>query len=501
MLPFAAAMGRSFDPQILARVQGIGLADLFSALGDLEQRGIFRATGPGVYDFSHDLIRQAAYQQLSEPRRRLVHLQLARVLSGWPDPDGDLCGDLAHHAALGGDSETAARAYLAAAQRCVRLFAWGEASELCRRGIEQLPRLDRATRLHLHVELIGVEVMGKPSAQRAREIDVELLRALTAAEEAGLHKDAVRGYYLRSVVQFRSENAGGAAETSWRAVTAGRSADAITAARSQAEAGRCLILIEREIGKAKELLEGAHAVLVNDQDDLMLTWGLGLLKRYTGESEEATRRLHQAAVLARRIDSHWEETECLRALTLLALEQDDVPSARALCPLLMALAVKMGEGSERPIAEALESLARVLQGDGAAEDALDFALGRVRDADAKGMLATVLNFAAEHDLARGRLVRARGRATEALAAAQAVERQNQVAIARASLARVAIRAREGQSAHAELEPLRLDLEIPFALSAHARNAVERALRELDGSPPARAENRAKIFHPTSSRSR
>ena len=135
LLPFAAAMGRSFDPQILARVQGIGLADLLSALGDLEQRGIFRAAGPGVYDFSHDLIRQAAYQQLSEPRRRLIHLQLARVLSGWPDPDGDWAGDLAHHAALGGDSETAARAYLAAAQRCVRLFAWGEASELCRRGI------------------------------------------------------------------------------------------------------------------------------------------------------------------------------------------------------------------------------------------------------------------------------------------------------------------------------------------------------------------------------
>jgi|SRR5450631_2433210 len=280
-----------------------------------------------------------------------------------------------------------------------------------------------------------------------------------------------------------------------------RSADAITAARSQAEAGRCLILIEREIGKAKELLEGAHAVLVNDQDDLMLTWGLGLLKRYTGESEEATRRLHQAAVLARRIDSHWEETECLRALTLLALEQDDVPSARALCPLLMALAAKMGEGSERPIAEALESLARVLQGDGAARTRLISRSGRVRDADAKGMLATVLNFAAEHDLAHGRLRRARGRATEALAAAQAVERHNQVAIARATLARVAIRAREGQSADAELEPLRLDLEVPFALSAYARNAVERALRELDGSPPARAENRAKIFHPTSSRSR
>jgi DNA-binding SARP family transcriptional activator/energy-coupling factor transporter ATP-binding protein EcfA2 len=500
LLPFAAAMGRSFDPQILARVQGIGLSDLFSALGDLERRGIFRAAGPGVYDFSHDLIRQAAYQQLSEPRRRLVHLQLARVLSAWPDPDGDLAGDLAHHAALGGDSETAARAYLAAAQRCVRLFAWGEASELCRRGIEQLPRLDRGTRLHLHVELLGAEVMGKPSAQRAREIEVELLRALTAAEEAGLHRDAVRGYYLRSVVQFRSENAGGAAETSWRAVTAGRSADAVTAARSQAEAGRCLVLLEREIGKAKELLEGAHAILLNDQDDLMLTWGLGLLKRYTGEPEEATRRLHQAALLARRIDSHWEETECLRALTLLALEQGDVESARALGPLLLELAVKMGEGSERPIAEALVSLVRVLQGDGSAEEALDFALGRVRDADAKAMLATVLNFAAECDFVHGRFERACERATEALVAAQAVGRHNQVAIARATLARLAMRTSERKNSHAQLDPLRSDLEVPFALSAHARNAVERALRECDEPLAERAQTRAKISRQTSSRS-
>ena len=493
-------MGRSFDPQILARAHGIGLADLLSALGDLERRGIFRATGPGVYDFSHDLLRQAAYQQLSEPRRRLVHLQLARVLSNWPDPDGDLSGDLAHHAALGGDSETAARAYLAAAQRCVRLFAWGEASELCRRGIEQLLRLDRATKLHLHIELLGAEVMGKPSPQRVREIDVELLRALTAAEEAGLHKDAVRGYYLRSVVQFRSENAGGAAETSWRAVTAGRSADAITAARSQAEAGRCLVLIEREIGKAKELLEGAHAVLVKDQDDLMLTWGLGLLKRYTGEPEEATKRLRQAALLARRIDSHWEETECLRALTLLALEQGDVESARAFCPLLLELAVKMGEGSERPIAEALESLAGLLLGDRAAEKSFEAAVGRVRDADAKAMLATVLNFAAGHDLAQGRFARARDRATMALAAAQAVERHNQVAIARATLARLAIRARERSSASAHLDSLRSELAIPFALSAYARNAVALALRELDGPLAERRQTRAKISRPSSSRS-
>jgi predicted ATPase/tRNA A-37 threonylcarbamoyl transferase component Bud32 len=480
LLPFAAAMGRSFDPQILARVLDMPLADLFSALGDLERRGVFRVSGPGSYDFFHDMIRHAAYHQLSEPRRRLVHLQLARVLSNWPDPNGELTSDLAYHAALGGDSEMAAHAYLAAANRCLRLFAWGEASELCRRGIQQLPHLDRSTRLHLEIELLGVEVMGKPSVERAREIELELLRALTEAEESGLHKDAMRGYYLRSVVQFRSENVGGAAETSWRAVTAGRSADALTAAHSQAKAGTCLVLLEREIGKAKDLLEGAQVVLLNEQEDLMLNWGLGLLKRFMGEPEEATRLLRLSAALARRIDSHWDETECLRALTILALEQGDFASARALCPLLLELSAKMGEGSERPIAEALDSLARVLDGDATAEEALEDALGRVRDADAKAMLSSVLNFSADNDLTRGHFKRAEDRATEALEAAQAVERNNQAAIARATLARLSIRAADPNGAHSHLNPLRAELAVPFALSAHARNAVERALREIEG---------------------
>jgi len=381
----------------------------------------------------------------------------------------------------------------------VRLFAWGEASELCRRGIEQLARLDRATRLHLHVELLGVEVLGKPSPARARDIELELVRALTAAEEAGLHADAVRGYYLRSVLQFRSENATGAAETSWRSVQAGRSGDALTAARSQAEAGRCLLLLEREIAKAKDMLEGAHAVLQAEQDDLMLNWGLGLLKRYLGEPEEAARLLRLSALLAQRMESHWEQTECLRALTILAFEQGDFASARALCPLLLELAAKMGEGSERPIAEALDSLARVLDGEAAAAPGLEAALGCVRIADAKAMLATVLNFAADHDLACGHFERAKVRATEAVAAAEAVERNNQVAIAKAILARLAMRAADRNGARAQLDPLRAELAVPFSLSLHARKAVERALREFEESSQGKLESRVKTRRPISSR--
>jgi predicted ATPase/DNA-binding SARP family transcriptional activator len=481
LLPFAAALGRSFDPRILARVLDRPAVEFFSALGELERRGVLRAAGPDAYDFSHDLVRQAAYQRLSEPRRRLIHLQLARVLASWEDPDGELKNDLAHHAALGGDSETAARAYLAAADRSMRLFAWGEAGELARRGIQKLPGLNRSTRLHLHVELLGVEVLGKSTPQRAPELELELSSLLAAAEEAGLHAVVARGHYLRAVLQFRGENAAGAIETSWRMVVAGRAGDALTAARSQAEAGRCLVLIERDVVKAKGLLEEAHAVLPDQQDDLILNWGLGLLKRYTGEAEEAARLLSQAALLARRIESHWEETECLRALTVLAIEQGDFAAARAHCPPMLELATKMGEGSERPIAEALDSLARVLAGDDAAEAALEPALGRVRDADAKVMLSTLLNFAAENDLLQGRPGRARQRASQALIAALAVERTSQVIIARAILARLALRAGDRAGAGQLLHPAAAELGVPFAVSSHARRLAEQALAELDAA--------------------
>jgi|GEM_PF-352655 len=494
LVSFAAALGRSFDPQILAAVVNMPVTDLLGALDDLERRGVVRATGPSVYDFTHDLVRQAAYQELSEPRKRLVHLQLARVFAAMADPDGVLAGDLAHHAGLGGDNETAARAYLTAGQRSLRLFAWGEATELARRGGQHLAQLPRALRLHLQIELLGVEILATPPKHRAREVDRGILRALSEAEQAGLHADAARGYYLRSILQFRHGDGGGATEASVSGViAAGRSTDAITSARSKAEAGRCLMMLERETVKAKTFLEEASQVLVSEEDALVMDWGLGLLYRYTGDVAQAARRLEKASLLSSRVQSHWEESECLRALTLLALERGDFADARARCPLMLEVASRMGEGSERPIALALDSLARLLDGDTAAEEPFDRAIDDVRAADAKTMLSTLLNFAAEYDRVSGRPERARARAEEALGAASAVERRNQTAIARAILARLAIAAGDRAGAEIHLASARLDLDAPLALSVQAHAAVAHAIQELSAVPPSTppSESRAR----------
>jgi len=168
------------------------------------------------------------------------------------------------------------------------------------------------------------------------------------------------------------------------------------------------------------------------------------------------------------------------ALTLLALEQAMVESARARCPLLLELAMKMGEGSERPIAEALESLARVLQGDGTAENALDVALERVRAADAKGHACDGAQFR-RRTRSRARAPGPRPRAGHRSPARRAGRGAPEPSGHRARDlgATGNSRPRAQQRPRPPRFPARRAGR-PVRLVGHARAAVERALREANG---------------------
>src|SRR5262249_13594058 len=140
LIPWAAALGPSFSPEIRRAVSGLAPTELVAAMEELECRGIIRASAASsaTYDFTHDLIRQSAYRQLSDPRRRIVHLQLARALGAQADDEVVLAGEVAHHAALGGDHEQAARASAAAGERSLRMFAYAQAYAIAGRGVRRL---------------------------------------------------------------------------------------------------------------------------------------------------------------------------------------------------------------------------------------------------------------------------------------------------------------------------------------------------------------------------
>ena len=472
IVPWAAAFGRTFDLDVLARVTGLPAATLAKGLEELERRGIVRALPTGAeYDFVHDLIRDGAYRRLSSPRRQLAHGQIARALAVGGYGDGAVAGDVAHHASLGGERELAARAYLAAAERALRVFAHPDAARFADAGIDHAARLPPDVRIPLQLALLRAKVMSLGLHGERRALAIELTRAVSEAEDAGLHADASAGLHTLSILQNDAGDSEGAHASTLLAARAAEHTDAQAKARQLSDSARCLAMLEREMPRAYEMLREAGTILGGDaKATLHFSWGQGLMSRFGGNIDEGRMLIERTVRLARAAEDHWATCEALIELVQLELEVNDAPRALVLCAELAPVAARMGEGSEGPIADALEALARSAAGEDVGER-LDRAIARLRAVDAKGMLAYVLNFAAVLDLARGGREAARARAREALQAAEIVGRTTQTVIARAVLGRVALADGDRATATRQLDALREDVAAPLRVSARARAAA------------------------------
>ncbi|MGO9839005.1 MAG: ATP-binding protein [Polyangiaceae bacterium] len=486
LVQWAAALGHGFDIDMLQRVTELPQPDLVDALEELERRGILRSreTPGGVgYDFVHDLIRAGAYRQLSAPRRRWVHLRIALALRELARTDTALAGDVAHHAALGGDSELAARACLDASERCLRLFANDEAARVAEIATPHLARLRREVRLPLHLALLRVKAVSGRWLRRKEELSRELTRAVLEAQDAGLVGDVSAGFHTMSILQHDAGDLLGAHESTLRAVDAGRTADPLTHARQLSLTARCLGLLEREMDRVEAMLGEAErirgSVGESCSGDLMHEWGHGILALYVGDESGGVARLERALVAARREQDRWAECDCLIRMTQVELDANRPSAALARCRELAPVAAKMGEGSERPVADALDALARVAACVPGAEEHLARASSRLREIDAKGMLSYVLVATAQFDLRATRLGAARVRAEEGLRAAEAVGRRSQVALARSVLARVALAEGDPAEAARHVEAVGAEAEGRFALSARARDEVVQARASIE----------------------
>ena len=470
VLPWAAALGRRFDVSVLARVSGIPVAGLLEALRKLERHGVLSTPGGVGYDFAHDVTREAAYALLSEPRRRLVHIQIAHAL--WAQ-DGSSAADVLHHAALAGEQELAARACVAAGQRCLQVFAYADARELSRRGLDHAAHLPEHARVPLEVELYGLRT-ARPSGAELDEIAGNLERLGRAAERAGLAEAAMRAFHFGSLILFGSGDHARAFASSMLAAEAGRIAPSTVAARNLLLHARCLAILERDMRSVARTLEDAAAALGPDPPILDFRWTRGLLRRFQGTGG-ALEDLAWAAAQTASQGRHWERSWCLLSLAVAALEKGDAAAAERWAVELEEVASHVGDGVEQPAALALRAMATFPTRD---EDweRLDAALDRVRKADGKVMLAVLANLASERAAPGGQQRRARDYAETALAAATAVAQPSEALLARAQLVLLALR-RGDESAAAEIAR-ELDSSLalgPWATTARARAVASMAL--------------------------
>jgi predicted ATPase len=132
----AAVIGREFDVDLLARVSGLPVGALESALRALEETDIAHPIAPGpplTYAFKHALVRDAAYESLLIRRRQELHGIVLDALQTLSTATAEL---LARHAAAAARPAKAIEHWMRAAREALARASFAEAVSHLRHALE-----------------------------------------------------------------------------------------------------------------------------------------------------------------------------------------------------------------------------------------------------------------------------------------------------------------------------------------------------------------------------
>ncbi len=126
----AAAVGRDFTIPLLVEASELPAEGVVTAVDELWRQRIIRGVGDS-YDFSHDLLREAAYDSVREPRRWLLHRRLGQALELlWAGNLDGVAAQVAEQYRRAGNPERALRYYRQGADVAGAMFAHEEAVAL-----------------------------------------------------------------------------------------------------------------------------------------------------------------------------------------------------------------------------------------------------------------------------------------------------------------------------------------------------------------------------------
>jgi len=207
-LETAAVLGRRFDFDTLLDVTREPEGQLLDAVEALVKRRLLREESEGgVYDFSHDKVREVVYRDIGGTRRRLLHRSVAEVLERRGEGEAhERDARLAEHYERAHVWSKALEHLILAAERSQALFAMRDA----------LHWLDRAVALsESHPEALAEKdrraLYERRGAARAQAGQTEgavadIRRVIDAARAAGEHEEA-RDALIRLGMAYRRADA------------------------------------------------------------------------------------------------------------------------------------------------------------------------------------------------------------------------------------------------------------------------------------------------------
>lgn len=192
----AAAVGTNFTLGLLTEASDLQADVVVAAVDELWRCRIVQEFSEG-YDFSHDMLRETAYAQVSPPKRWLLHRRVAQSLELLHAEDADaVAAQLAEQYARAGRPERAATYYRRAADIAAGMFAHAEAIRLHRKALSVI-RTMPAGQHRDRQELAVLEALAAPlNASRgyaAPDLQQVLERSIALAESLDRKGSVVTG--------------------------------------------------------------------------------------------------------------------------------------------------------------------------------------------------------------------------------------------------------------------------------------------------------------------
>jgi tetratricopeptide (TPR) repeat protein len=209
----AAVAGRDFTLTLLTHAGSQSEAETVMALDELWRRRLVRQMRPEHYEFSHDKLRQVAYEAISPERRRWLHGKVADALVAHDSADlAASAGQIAYHYAQSSQPGRALDHLLLAADAAARIFANREAISFYEKALSLLP--PDAARTRTIYEALGELWRRQGKWQESQQAYSTALALI--GPEAALARAAVLDKLGRTLI------AGHQRVEAWEALTAAR---------------------------------------------------------------------------------------------------------------------------------------------------------------------------------------------------------------------------------------------------------------------------------------
>ena len=208
----AAAIGRDFSLDVLTDASDMEPDGVVDALDELWRRRLVREQSATTYDFSHDLLRAAAYDKLSPPQQRRLHRRVAQALAVLhADGIAAVAGQIADQYDRGGLGARAVPYYEQAVVEAARVFAYRQAVQLAERALTLLtglPPSGRRDARELRLRAASAEPRNALGGWTSGDAQQNLEKILELSERAGdrsMKVVSLVGLWGMSFVQGRLE--------------------------------------------------------------------------------------------------------------------------------------------------------------------------------------------------------------------------------------------------------------------------------------------------------